>query len=136
MKRILISGLVVALVIAFGVWKYVFRKAENSVASKKAELVITADSLFSAYENDEAGSNTLFLDKVLLVEGRVGEITSTDTSYTFFLKKEGESNGIQCGFPVKPEQAGTIKVGDMLKVKGLCTGYMFDVVLNMCVIEE
>jgi hypothetical protein len=135
MKRILLIILIVGLVVAFGTWKYVFRKAETSVKSEKAEVEITATELLKSFEVNEDSANARFLNKIILVEGTVAEVKSDTSGYSIYLKEPESVSGVLCGFNKEVKIEKQIKPGDVVIIKGICNGYLMDVVLNKCCIE-
>jgi hypothetical protein len=136
MKRIILIILALAIVGAFITWKVVFRKSDTSVASKKADVEITADSLFASFEGDETKANSLYLNKIVLVSGLISEVTVTETGYSVYLKNPDDISGILCGFNGKLQNEDNLKTGAVVKIKGICTGYLMDVVLNKCSLEK
>jgi hypothetical protein len=135
MKRIIIIILVVGLVAGVATWKYVFRKAETSVASKKADVEISAKDLLNAYETNEDTANAKFLNKIIQVEGTVAEVKTDTSGYSVYLKEPESVSGVLCGFNKEVKIEKHIKTGDVVIIKGICSGYLMDVVLNKCSFE-
>ncbi len=133
MKRIIIFALIIGVLAIIGVWQYSFRSAKDSVKSLKTDVELTADKLLLDFETDENNANTLYLNKVLSVTGKVTEISNSETGYSVYLKSDDSMTGILCGFSKHSFETYSIEVGDIVVVKGLCTGFLFDVVLNKCV---
>lgn len=124
------------LVVAIFVWLYTFRKAELSVASQKAEITISSSDLLNKFTMNEESANTAFLDKVIIVSGIVDKITEDSLSVSIYLKTPEDIAGVMCGFNKSEIDKSAINPGDPIKIKGICTGYLMDVVLNKCSIEE
>jgi hypothetical protein len=135
MKRIIIIILVVGLIAGVATWKYVFRKAETSVASKKVDITISANDLLNAYETNEDSANAKFLNKILQVEGTVAEVKSDTSGYSIYLKEPESVSGVLCGFNKEVKIDKQFKAGDVVIIKGICNGYLMDVVLNKCSFE-
>lgn len=134
--RILIPLIILGLVAAGIVWKYTFRQTENSVASKKADIELDADKLIAFFETNEDSANVAFLNKIIVVTGNVDNIKQDNSVVTVYLKNQGSTTGIICSFDKSIIDIGVIKPGEPLKIKGICTGYLLDVVLNKCSIEK
>lgn len=135
--KIAAALLVVGIIAAVVVTLYVFRKPIESVANQKADFTIQADSLLMAFESDENAANAKYLDKVIIVKGTIAEITSDTSGYTVILRDETSLSGVSCllGKDQK-EKAATLTLGQELTLKGICNGYLMDVVLNKGAIVE
>ncbi len=132
MKRIILIVLVLGVLGAIITYTFVFRKSATNVNSAKAEVEISTDSLLFQFEQDELMANTLFLDKVIEVSGTIAEISATETGVSIYLKDPSAMSGVLCGFSEKPHGLEALKVGDMVRIKGICRGYLMDVNLNKC----
>lgn len=124
------------LIVAIFIWLYAFRKADLSVASQKAETEIAATDLLKKFESNETEANTTFLGKVIIVSGTIDKITEDSTNVSVYLKNPEDISGVMCGFNKTMIDKTTIKTGSTLRIKGICTGYLMDVVLNKCSLEK
>jgi len=140
MKSRLITVIVIltvlVLIFSAGAWFYVFRATDSNVAYSKADVEISAQDLLKRFESDENSANAAFLDKVILVTGIVEHVAHDSLGVTVYLVNPDEISGVICSFSDSETNLDKVKVGDPLKVKGICTGYLMDVVLNKCSIEE
>lgn len=134
--RYILAFLLLAVIGAILLWKYAFRETESSVASQKADFTITVPGLLEAFEKDETGANALYLDKVLLVSGMVESISADSLGYSVYLKENDSVSGVICSFDKNSLDTALIKKGMQVSIKGLCTGYLMDVVLNKCSLES
>lgn len=130
--RYLLTFIILALVVAVLTWKYTFRPAESTVAGQKADAEIEATMLLQAYETNEADANALYLDKILMVSGTVESVTEDSLGISVYLKDSDAMAGIMCSFNKEYREATTLQKGMPANVKGICTGYLMDVVLNKC----
>jgi len=117
---------------AFAAWKYTFRKSESSVASRKTDITIEAFLLLQAFEINEDSANVLYLDKIIQVSGTVESVTEYGIGYSVYLKESDALSGIMCSFDKTSFDTAIVKPGSRAVVKGLCTGYLMDVILNKC----
>lgn len=128
--KLLIGGLFIILIMAVVMVLYVFFKPHRSLENESS-ITVSADSLLSAYTKDETLANTLYLDKVLIVAGEIGEINQNQSGQTVIILKTGDPiSGVVCTIKDKPELP--IQAGQQVKVKGFCSGYMTDVVIRDC----
>ena len=130
--RYIILFVVIGLLAAVVVWKYTFRESETSVANQQADVEITVTQLVEAFETDENKSNSLYLDKVVVVSGTVETITEDSLGISVYLKDRDAMVGVLCSFDRRNIDMAEVSSGKKVHVKGICTGYLMDVVLNKC----
>ncbi len=131
-----IAVVFLGLIVAIFIWLYAFRKADLSVASQKAETEIATTDLLKKFESNETEANTTFLGKVIIVSGTIDKITEDSTIVSVYLKNPEDVSGVMCGFNKSMIDKTTIKTGNTVRIKGICTGYLMDVVLNKCSVEK
>jgi hypothetical protein len=134
--RYIVIFLILALIAAVAAWKYTFKKSESNVASHKTEVTIDAPKLLQAFETNEDSANLKYLDKVILVSGTVGSVTKDSLGYSVYLKENDAISGIVCSFDISSFDSARVIPGAPIKVKGICTGYLMDVIMNKCYIAE
>jgi len=132
---LIILFIVLALIAAFIVWRYTFRKSETTAASMKTDFYLDASTLLREFENNEDSANYRYLDKVIVVTGTVESVTSDSLSVSLYLKETDAISGVICSFDRDALDPVTIQAGTTVKVKGICTGYLMDVVINKCSLE-
>ncbi|MDQ3049841.1 MAG: OB-fold putative lipoprotein [Bacteroidota bacterium] len=137
MKKIVIV-IIVALVLGGGYGYYLYNKPVANTESIDAAYSLSADELFSHFENNETDANTKYLGKIIEVSGKVKEFSIGDSGeLNLVLASGSEMNGINCGLS-KGQDARykNYEVGDSIKIKGECSGISMDVVLTRCVIVK
>lgn len=129
MKKIIFLLVLVAL-IAGGIYGYSeFNRGLQ--AADKVDYSITCADLFSAFEDDEKAANAKYLDKVVEVEGTISDISTNKQGKTTISLEGGMLFGVTCEL-FEGESASAYKKGQKVKLKGICTGYLSDVVLVRC----
>jgi hypothetical protein len=134
--RYILIFLALALIAAVSVWKYTFKESASNVSSRKTEVTIDAPKLLQAFETNEDSANMKYRDKVILVSGTVGSVTPDSLGYSVYLKEEDAISGIICSFDKSSFDSVKVKPGAQINVKGLCMGYLMDVQMNKCNIDE
>ena len=125
-KKILLIVCAIAIcIIGYG-W-YMYNKPVASIEHKSSDFTLTASQIIQEYEKDEAVANTKFLDKIIEVEGTVGKIQNNN----IYLITDNPLSSIICEMSEEQLLSG-IKEGDNIHLKGVCTGYLLDVVLVRC----
>jgi hypothetical protein len=128
-KRIVIALVLIGAVTG-GIMVYrIFTKPHRDVTTEKA-VSISAQAIFDAFKNDEAAANKLYLDKAIQLSGEVLDISINQEGKTVVnFKTNDPLFVINCTFKTNP---GSLKPGDTINFKGICTGYIPDanVVIN------
>lgn len=134
MKKIIIS-IVVLGVIGAAIAFYMANKPLDKVSSLKTDTQITASELLNAFEANESEANELFLDKVIEVKGVVSNVEMHDDGgRTVYLETGNPMSSIMCQQSQEDKQKVT--VGDQVTMKGVCSGYLTDVVLVRSIIKQ
>lgn len=120
-------GLVVALA---GNLVYQYNKPPRDVASETG-IPVTATELYQKFTSNEPRANQAYLNKVLQVSGQVLEVKSTANAGKVVVLNTGDPMfGVACTL-TRIETASTrVQPGEKITVKGICTGYLSDVVLT------
>lgn len=132
MKKV--SIIVVALLCTIAIAGYkLYNKSHRAVEEEEA-IVLTAVDLFAAYETNEEDANKKYLDKVIEVKGMVSEILlNQDGKTVIILSTSNPMFGINCTLE---NTSDNIQTGSTLFIKGICTGYLSDVVITHGIIEK
>lgn len=135
LKKVLLTGLVTAVLAVIGIWYFIFYRPthfKRSVADETA-ITIVADSLISAYQKDEPTANAQYLNKALSVTGTIKEIQKDqEGKQTITLSSIDPFTGIHCTL-INP--LPNAEVGMRVTVKGICTGFLSDVVLIDAIVQ-
>lgn len=127
--------LVLVLVVGIYGWREYHREQE-STADLKISFTKSATQIVQEFEKNEITANTLYNDKVLAINGKIVQINITDTTQQIILAGVVSSGGVVCDFESNQRaQLKELKVGSEIKVVGVCTGYLMDVVLVRCIIK-
>ena len=127
MKKILIL-LVILAIIGGGYGYYMYNKKVESLEHKKADISVSADQIIKDYEADEKTANEKYLGKIVEVSGRVTEITNEEGKEKVSLESSSPISSVICEVE-EGMSTGEVKAGDNVKMKGLCSGYLSDVIL-------
>jgi hypothetical protein len=130
-KIILISGILILCLVGWGLRLYF--KTRPDIGSLKPSVSISATDLYVRYQKDETTANSLFLQKIISVNGEIADVMKTDSTLSFQLKG-GETGGINCSIRNIP--ATIPQKGNKVSIKGRCSGFLMDVNLVDCVLEK
>lgn len=121
--------LVIVLIVASYVWVFYWNKPQQNIKNAKA-ISIQATELFNEYSTAERTTNDKYIDKIIEVSGEVVLVSkNNEGKQVILLKTNDPMFGINCTM----EEVANVKEGDLVKIKGICTGYLTDVVVIRCI---
>ncbi|MGS2741021.1 OB-fold protein [Sinomicrobium sp. M5D2P17] len=136
-RSVYISGIIIAAGALIGslVFMKLYNKPHTDVHRADPDYTLTATTLIEAFKTDETGANGLYLDKILQVEGVIKDISIVDGNSVITLGVENSGENIICNmYPTENKKALGLHKGQKIKVKGICTGFLLDVILVRAVI--
>jgi len=127
-------GVVLLLVIVIiGVALYYYNLKPKDLREVKPDFFLSATELQQAFDLNEADATTKYVNKVVEVTGEILSAKPGEKgSYNIALKTGNESSMVNCNFPVLSDPEA-FHVGDSITLRGVCSGYLMDVLLNNCV---
>lgn len=96
---------------------------------------LEASAIIKEFETDESRANAKFADKTISVHGVARSIQTTDTTATVILNDGHSGASVVCQFESN-EEIKDLKKGDLVNIKGICSGYLMDVVMVRCVLDH
>ena len=135
-KQVRIVRVVVIILIAAAVggwYAYTeYNRPLASISETEAAVTISAVNLISAFEKDSANANQQYIDKIIEVEGILKEATADDQGfYTLALGDDSSMSSVRCSVDsVSTQAASQLKKGDLVKIKGVCSGFTTDELLG------
>lgn len=123
---------------AFYAWREFSRKAA-AVDELPVVATVTAPELLHAFMADEEAATARFVGttgQVVQVSGTIRAVEPAGDGRTNVLLDAGEEmSGVVCEFVRASLPAGT-GPGESITIKGVCTGYLMDVVLVRCMVVD
>ena len=131
--------LVILLLVLINGYCYVlpfFTSSEKNLDNALAELNINSNDLVNSYNTNEEKSDSLYTGKIIEVEGYIKEITFLNARNTIILNSKTENFGVICDInPNQKEKINQLKTHQKIRVKGICKGFLKDVILLNCAID-
>jgi hypothetical protein len=126
MKKILLAVLALAL-IGGGIAYYQFNKPRETAAEKKADVVLSVDSLFSSFQSDETLANKTYLNKVIQIEGVLtsSEMANGHTTCTLTSATDGVVATFMLTDSIPASEMAQL-VGKKVQLKGFFAGFNYD----------
>lgn len=138
-KKNNILYILITLLLLVNGYYYVIPYFTNS--NKNLELVayeasINSNDLIDSYLISEAETNELYSGKIIEVSGFVKEVTFLNNRNTVILYSQHKTSGVICDIhPSQIEKVKNLKEHQKIVVKGICKGFLKDVVLLNCYID-
>jgi hypothetical protein len=111
---------------------YMFNMKHTDTAKARPDYVISASLLQKDFENDEAAASTKYINKIIEVAGIIASVKPAENNIlNVSLVTGSELSLIICTFPAITDQS-KFKAGDSITLRGECSGFLMDVLLNNC----
>lgn len=111
---------------------YFYNLKHTDMSKARPDFVVTATALLKEFEDNEAMASAKYINRIVEVEGIIGSInTSRDNILTISLKTENDLSSVICTFPAVADPT-KFRAGDSLTLRGECSGFLMDVLLNNC----
>jgi flagellar basal body-associated protein FliL len=110
-----------------------YTKPHRNVSNAKS-IQLNAEALAATYESNEVNANTAYLDKVLEVKGEINEVSKNQNGETVITLKGTDMSAVIC--TLEGISTPDIKPGSTKVLKGICTGFLTDVVMVRCVLQN
>jgi hypothetical protein len=106
----------------------------KNLLKEKPDFTITAEELRKEFESDEIASTSKFVNKIVEVTGVVSSIDKGENNALNVTLTTGSSlSSIICTFSGNTDTSG-LKAGQAVTLRGECSGFLMDVLLNNCVL--
>lgn len=128
-KKIVLPLILLSVGIAIVAYN-VYNKPHKDVVDAKADVVVTAKNLFTEFSTDEAKANAEYLDKIIQVKGFIQKLSIENGIGIVTLKTDDDFGSVQCNLSTEAKNDfNLLKENELVTIKGICTGYLMDVVL-------
>lgn len=108
---------------------------QNEVEGVTPKHIISSNNLLEDFTTNEQVANKKYIDEVIEVYGKIKEITLLNDRKTIILQTNTDS-GIICDINDKEqEKIPNLKKNQLIHIKGICKGYLKDVILLNCFID-
>jgi hypothetical protein len=129
LKKIIIGLLVLAIIGVFVAYK-MYNKPHIDVADASADITILANTILNDFSSDENAANTKYLEKIVAVKGEISEAKIEKEKGIVTLKTNDDFGSVICHLSHEStKKVAELKEGETITIKGICTGYLMDVIL-------
>jgi hypothetical protein len=139
MKQIFkVALIVVFLIVLAGIANalYLFFKQHKSLDKVKPDFVITATYLQKEFEDNETAAVTKYVNMIIEVSGTIVSVkTGEGNVLNVSLKTGSDFSAVICTFPATSD-ISQFTDGKEVTIRGECSGFLMDVLLNNCVLVK
>jgi hypothetical protein len=127
----LLVALVVGGIVVWRIWNKPHRDVTEETATD-----ITATALVDSFVNNETSANARYLDKAMVVTGKIIEtgLVQDSSQQTITLQSNNMMTSVFC--TLRKGENTQAATGDEIKVRGICKGILSDVLVTDAVIEK
>ena len=114
---------------------YMYNLKQKDMAKTKPDFAISATILQKEFEDDETQASAKFINKIIEVTGIIASVKPTENNgISVILETGSDFSSVICTFTVVKDPDMLI-LGKEITVRGECSGFLMDVLLNNCVIK-
>jgi hypothetical protein len=113
---------------------YMFNLKQKDMAKTKPDFIISATILQKEFEDDETQASAKFINRIVEVTGIITSVEPTENNgISVTLETGSDFSSVICTFTVGKDP-DKLKQGKEITIRGECSGFLMDVLLNNCVI--
>lgn len=129
LKKIILGIIVLGIVGAFIAYK-MYNKPHVDVAKESADITITANKILEEFSANETTANSKYLEKIIAVSGVISDVKLEKEKGIITLKTNDDFGSVICHLSeASTKKINTLQEGNQIKLKGICTGFLMDVII-------
>ncbi|MDP3357752.1 MAG: hypothetical protein Q8S41_00260 [Lutibacter sp.] len=114
-----------------------YNKPFIDIKKSNPELEVTAQEILDDYLADEYSANEKYVDNLIQIKGEIAEISFDKGISIITLKDRSGFSSIICHMlPETNLNVLKLKKGSQITIKGVCTGYLFDIMMVRCILTN
>lgn len=115
---------------------YYYNLKSTDMSKARPDFVLTASVLQKAFEVDESKASVTYLNKILEVTGKISSVKPVENNaVNISLVTESDLSSVIGTFPAISDPS-VFKPGEEITLRGKCSGFLMDVLLNDCALIE
>jgi len=112
-----------------------YNKPFLNVSKSKPDIILNSQVLLNDYQEDETLANKKYADKLIQITGEIVKIAINKGVIIISLKDFNGQSTIICHMLAKDNlKALKLQIGNEVIIKGICTGYLLDLIMVKCVL--
>jgi hypothetical protein len=131
-KKISIGILILGILGALVAYK-MYNKPHLNIDKASADITISADKILNDFTSDENTANSKYLEKIIQIKGVISDIKVEQEKGIITIKTNDDFGSVLCHLSIEAtKKISSFKAGQTIQLKGICTGYLMDVILVKC----
>lgn len=124
------------LVIVFSIsYSYYNKKSKLEIKTAQSDVQISSEKLISSFLENEDAANSMFVEKIIEIEGVIKNITFINDRYSILLNGESNFSCVMCDMqPSQYSEIEPLKIGQPIVLKGVFKGFLMDAIFLDCII--
>jgi len=136
MKKLLKALLVLLAIIAIALLIF-FNLPKSNIKKKDAAFTMNTQMIYNAFNKNEAAANKKYLGKVLEIEGKIIDKSLDKRDASVLRLSQGNKSEVMVSLTTdQSSKLQNYKVGDPIKVKAKCNGFIQEVVFDKGIILD
>ena len=112
-----------------------YNKPHLDVEKSNADIIISIQNLLDDYKKDENFANIKYVDQIIQIKGEISDITIDNGNSIIIFKDSTRASSVMCHMsPEENLKVLKLKKDGEITIKGICTGYLLDVIMIRCVL--
>jgi hypothetical protein len=113
---------------------YYYNLKSTDMAKARPDFIVTASALQKAFEDDETKASLTYINKIVEVTGNVLSVKPGEKGVVNITLATGSDlSSVICTSPAISDPS-VFKTGDEITLRGECSGFLMDVLLNNCAV--
>lgn len=139
MKPTVKIALLVIFLIAIGgliAGLYLYNLKPKDLLNAKPHYSISAVDFQKAFDENEKAASARYINKIIEVSGTISSIKSGENKTLNVMLKTGNDLSSIIGTFHNVTDTSVFKTGNQIIIRGVCSGFLMDVLLNNCVVVK
>lgn len=132
-RKTILWSVLALVVIGAGIYWYVATEKFADTNDREAAYTVNALDFIREFHANDSAANTKYRDKIITVNGTVSAVEPADSA-TMNIKFVDTTTGSYVIFAFQEQhvaEAKTVKEGDVVSIKGSCSGGTFSEILGV-----
>jgi hypothetical protein len=112
---------------------YLYNLKPKDLQKAKPHFIMTSVNLQKEFETNEVNASTRYINKIIEVTGEITSVKPVERNFiNVSLRTGSDLSAVICTFP--GADTSLLKPGNQVTLRGVCSGFLMDVLLNNCAI--
>jgi len=134
--KILTIGLILIIICLFFILK-LYNKPFIDIKNSKARIEVTVENILFEFQSNERLASEKYVDNLILIKGEIADISISNGNTIITLKDKNDISSVICQMLAEDNlNALKLEKGDEIIIKGICTGYLLDIMMVRCILTK